>query len=97
MGLIVASNIAVHVATEVCTEGSCSSGYENVKSFDKTIYRILSMESDMKTLKVPTTLNSEWERFLDTAIKKASSQPYDINFDNMDTYLGTIGVTNGIC
>jgi len=97
MGLIVVSSIPVHTATVVCTEGSSSSGYEDAKSFDKTIYRILNMESDMTTLKAPTTINSEWERFLDTAIKKTALQPYDTNFDTMDTYLGTIGVTNGIC
>lgn len=99
MGLITETTpvYILHTQNRICTDGSTSSGYEDIHSFDKTIYRLLSMQSDMKTVQLPTVIKDEWDRFLDTATKKTAGNAYDINFEHMNEYLGSLGVTNGIC
>lgn len=86
-----------HTQNMVCTEGISSSGYGDVHSFDKTVYRMLSMQSDMQTIQLPTVLKDEWDRFLDTATKKTAGTAYDANFEYMNEYLGSLGVTDGVC
>lgn len=81
----------------VCTDGSTSSGIEDSKSFDKTLYRVFSMQDDMKTLQEPVRTRNEFELFLQYAIAKTDGQPYDSRFNQLDEYLGSIGVSNVIC
>jgi hypothetical protein len=97
MGLVQESAPSVHTQIRVATDGSSSSNAEDGVSFDKSIYRILSMQDDMKTLQAPIRIRSEFDRFLDDAIKKTNIIAYNIAFDSINSYLGTIGVTNGIC
>jgi hypothetical protein len=87
----------IHTQLRIATDGSSSSNAEDSISFDKSIYRVFSMQDDMKTLQVPTRIRSEFDRFLDDAIKKTNGTAYNVAFDSVDSYLGTIGVTNGIC
>jgi hypothetical protein len=97
MGLIQVPTPSVHTQIRVATDGSSSSNDEDSISFDKSIYRILSMQDDMKILKAPIRVRNEFDRFLDDAIKKTNGATYNVAFDSMSSYLGTIGVTNGIC
>ena len=91
------TSITVHVPVVVCTDGGTSSDYEATKSFDKTIYRVLSMQNDMKTLEYPERVMNEFESFIEQATLKTNGLEYNTAFDSLDEYLGTIGVTNGIC
>jgi membrane protease subunit (stomatin/prohibitin family) len=86
-----------HTQLRVATDGSSSSNSEDSISFDKSIYRILSMQDDMKVLQVPTRIRSEFDRFLYDAINKTNRVAYNSSFDSLDEYIGTIGVTNGVC
>jgi hypothetical protein len=97
MGLVQVPAYNLHTQLRVETDGSSSSNAEDSISFDKSIYRVFSMQDDMKTLQVPTRIRSEFDRFLDDAIKKTNGTAYNVAFDSVDSYLGTIGVTNGIC
>ena len=95
MGLIT-ETIPVHVpASRVCTDGSSSSGYEETGSFDRTIYRVLSMQDDMKTLVEPIRARNEFDLFIQYAEAKTDGTLSDTNFDSLDEFLGNIGVTNG--
>jgi hypothetical protein len=96
MGLIV-ETIPVHVpASRVCTDGSSSSNYEETGSFDMSIYRILSMQNDMKTIEYPIKVCNEFDLYLQYA-----EDNYDgivnVNFDSLDEYLGTIGIITEMC
>ena len=97
MGLVVPDVIPVHTQLRVCTEGGTSSGYDDTASFDKSIYRLLSMQDDMKTIVLPTIQKNEWDLFLTQAHLKTAGLVYNTAFDSLNEYLGTIGVTNGIC
>lgn len=97
MGLVV-EVIPQHVPDgRVCTDGSSSSMDEDTVSLDKSIYRIFSMQSDMKTLTLPAAARNEFELFVIEASKKTDLEAYNPAFDSLDTYIGTIGVSNGIC
>ena len=98
MGLVpVDTSITVHVPVVVCTDGGTSSDYEATKSFDKTIYRVLSMQEDMKTIEYPGRVMNEFDSFIEQATLKDAGLEYNTAFDSLDEYLGTIGVTDGIC
>ena len=87
----------IHVQNAVCTESSSSSPFETTGAFDSTIYRLLSMRDAMKTLMYPTRLRTEFDRFLEAAVNKTNNVGYNVAFDNLDEYLGSLGVSNGIC
>ena len=97
MGLVTPTIVVKHSATRVCTDGSSSSDYTSGNSFDKSIYRLLSMQDDMKTLMYPDRVKSEFDSFIEQATLKDAGLVYNTAFDSLDEYLGTIGVTNGIC
>lgn len=97
MGLVVNAPIAPVTFTRVCTDGSSSSTGKDTGSFDKSLYRMFSMQDDMKTLNTPARTRSEFDLYLEYAIKKTNSDPYDSSFDNLDSYLGSLGLTNEIC
>lgn len=80
----------------ICTDGSSSSRDEEVGSIDKTLYRILSMQDDMKTVVKPIRARNEFELFLLEASNKTDSLEYNSAFDSLDEYLGNVGVTHGI-
>ena len=94
---IVDATITTRSSVRVCTSGGTSSKYESRKSFDKTIYRVLSMQSDMKTIVYPDRVMNEFDSFIEQAALKTAGLEYNTAFDSLDEYLGTIGVTNGIC
>lgn len=96
MGLITTPT-TLHTPKHVCTDGSSSSSWEDILSFDKSIYRVFSMQDDMKTLHIPPRIKTEFDRFLDESIKKTNNVGYNTAFDSLNEYLGTIGVANGIC
>lgn len=97
MGLIT-ETITTHVPVgRVCTDGSSSSTFEDVGSFDRTIYRVFSMQDDMKILNEPVRTRNEFDLFVTYAVGKTNGTLSDTNFDSLNDYLGTIGVTNGIC
>lgn len=96
MGLIIETN-PVHVpGRRVCTDGSSSSNYEETGSFDMSIYRVFSMQDDMKVLDYPVRVRNEFELFLQYAEAKTIGVT-NTSFDSLDTYLGTIGITNEMC
>lgn len=82
----------------ICTESSSSSSFENEKVIDSTIYRVLSVRSNMATLSYPDRVRTEFDRFIEAASAKTAGTSYNPAFDSLDEYMGTIGVTNGwIC
>lgn len=96
MGLITEVTYTLHIPTKVCTDGSSSSPYEEILSFDKTIYRMFSRQDDMKTLGYPARVRSEFDLFIQYAEAKTLGT-VDTNFDILDAYLGSIGVTVEYC
>ena len=95
MGLVV-TTYTQHVPSQrVCTDGSSSSNYEETGSFDRSIYRIFSMQDDMKTLVYPDRVRSEFDLFLQYAQAKTLGA-VDVSFNSLDTYLGSIGVNDAI-
>ena len=97
MGLVTKTYVQHTPGSRVCTEGSSSSNYEEGQSFDKTIYRIFSMQDDMKTYSFNGRVRNEFEQFISDAISKTEMLGYNTAFDSLDEYLGTLGVTRGIC
>lgn len=96
--VVVDTAITDHIPSgRVCTDGSSSSTPEDSGAFDKSIYRVFSMQDDMKVLTYNGRPRNEFEQFLDAAVKKTSGLEYNTTFDSLDAYMGTIGVTNGIC
>lgn len=96
MGLIVETPV-IHVpAGRVCTDGGSSSNYEETGSFDMSIYRVFSMQDDMKTLVYPRKVKNEFDLFLQYAEAKTLGA-VNASYDALDEYLGTIGITNTMC
>lgn len=97
MGLVT-QTYTQHVPSQrVCTDGSSSSNYEETGSFDRSIYRIFSMQDDMKTLPAFVRARNEFDLFLQYAEAKTAGGPANANFDSLDLFLGSIGVTINIC
>lgn len=92
MGLVVITHPQHVPSQRVCTDGSSSSNYEKTGSADATIYRILSMQDDMKTLQMPVRVKNEFELFLQYAEAKTLGA-IDPWFDSLDAFLGQIGIT----
>ena len=109
MGLIIGSNNVItiipvtavypHVTIQkrVCTDSTSSSGNQDSSSFDRTLYRVFSMQDDMKTLQYPSRVRNEFELFIEYATKKTNGEMYDSRFDQLDAYLGSLGVSNVVC
>ena len=93
---IVTEEIPQHKQTIVCTEGSGSSLWNETGSMDMSIYRIFSMQDDMKVLTEPVRTRNEFDLFLQYAEAKTLGA-VDTKYDSLDEYLGTIGVTNEMC
>ena len=86
----------LHVQTKVCTDGSSSSPWEELGSFDKSIYNLFSKQDDMKSIQYPSRVKSEFDLYMQYAQAKTIGS-IDVSFNSFDEYLGSIGVTNGIC
>lgn len=86
-----------HIPSRVCTDGSSSSMNEDTQSFDRTLYRVFSMRDDMKVLTFDGIPRNEFELFLRDAESKTALLPYSAAFNQLDLYLGSLGVTNEIC
>lgn len=94
---VVDDSTVVHVpAGRVCTDGGSSSNYEETGSFDMSIYRVFSMQDDMKTLVYPRKVKNEFDLFLQYAEAKTLGA-VNASYDALDEYLGTIGITNTMC
>lgn len=87
---------SVHAQTRVCTDGSSSSSWEETGSFDKSIYNLFSKQDDMKSIQYPSRVRSEFDLYMQYAQAKTIGG-VDVSFNSFDEYLGSIGVTNGIC
>lgn len=83
--------------SRVCTDGSSSSNYEETGSFDRSIYRVFSMQDDMKTLPAFIRAKNEFDLFIQYAEAKTAGGPANSYFDSLDLFLGTVGVTINIC
>ena len=90
------SNTIYVVDGRICTQGSSSSAYSRHFSFDKTIYNVLSMRDDMKIITYPDSIKNEFDLFLQYAEAKTNGA-VDTDFDLLDEYLGSIGITKTIC
>jgi len=94
---LISSNISSISVVRVCTDGSSSSSITDSVSIDKTVYRVLSMQDDMKVLQEPVRVRNEFDLFIEYAEKKTAGNVYDSGFDQLDAHLGTIGVSNEMC
>jgi len=97
MGLVVTTHTQHVPGQRVCTDGSSSSNYEETGSFDRSIYRIFSMQDDMKTLPAFVRARNEFDLFIQYAEAKTAGGPANTSFDSLDLFLGSIGVTINIC
>lgn len=87
-----------HVPSQrVCTDGSSSSNYEETGSFDKSLYRIFSMQDDMKTLPALGRVRNEFDLYIQYAEAKTAGGPADAYFDSLDLFLGSVGLTINMC
>ena len=66
MGLI-QRTVPIHNPNKVHTDGSSSSPVEEIKSFDMTIYRVLSSWGNMKILEYPERVQNEFDIFIQKA------------------------------
>lgn len=87
MGLI-QRTVPVHNPNKVHTDGSSSSPVEEVKSFDMTIYRVLSSWDNMRVLEYPERIQNEFDIFLKKA-EEHQAGIVDPDFVAMNEYLGT--------
>lgn len=76
----------------VFTNNASSDLFTDVNAFDTSIYRILSMQDDMKTVAIQGQVNSEFELFLKYAEEKTLGTNVGAGFDALDSYLGSLGV-----
>lgn len=76
----------------VLTANSSSDVYSDINAFDDSIYRILSMQDDMKTVSIQGQVSNEFELFLKYAEDLTAGLPVGANFVAFNNYLGTIGV-----
>ena len=76
----------------VLTNNTSSELFTNENAFDTSIYRILSMQDDMKTVAIQGQVNSEFELFLKYAEEKTLGSNVGAGFDALDSYLGSLGV-----
>ena len=88
-------NIPVHSQEIVCTEGSGSSLWNETGSLDMSIYRIFSMQDDMKTISYPDRIKNEFDLFIQYGDKKTKGELVTSEFNEFDAFLGKIGVEDG--
>ena len=91
MAVIVTETIPEIQLGTVLTDGSTSSTYKDLHSFDNTIYRRLSMRSSMSVLTYPTQANNEFDLFVQKAVAHELGE-VDAGFINANNYLGSLGV-----
>ena len=76
---------------------SDSSLFDNNSVFDCTTYNCLSRLEEMKTLVYPDRVKSEFDLYIKYAEEKTNGVVHNNGFDLFDNYLGSIGVSDGIC
>lgn len=89
MGLI-EKPVPVHTQGVVFTDSSSSNTYSEGVTIDKTLHRILSMQEEMKTYSLPPRIRNEFELFIQTACDKTDGKPYDLAFERINNYLGSL-------
>jgi len=85
-----------HSQDEVCTDGSTSSEVIAIGSFDKTIYRKLSSQEEMKVVELPERIKNEWDLFLVNATDYANGSTVE-GFTAINDYLGSLGLDKTVC
>lgn len=74
------------------TSNTSSDLFSDVNSFDTSIYRILSMQDDMKTVAIQGTISNEFELFLKYATDLSLGNQMSEGFIAFNNYLGSLGV-----
>lgn len=90
------TDYATHSQDEVCTDGSTSSEVIAIGSFDKTIYRKLSSQEEMKVVELPERIKNEWDLFLINATEYANGSTVE-GFTAINDYLGSLGLDKTVC
>jgi len=93
---LVNSTTSLHNQDTVCSDGSTSSEALNVGLFDKTIYRRLSSQEDMKVVELPERIRNEFDLFLQDATDYANGSTVE-GFTALNDYLGSLGLTKDVC
>lgn len=85
------NSIAVVVQTGYkFTSNTSSDLFSDVDAFDTSIYRILSMQDDMKTVAIRGVVSDEFEMFLKYAEDLTSGKSVSEGFVSINTYLGSL-------
>jgi len=94
---IVTDALTVHTATRICNDSGSTIPYNIQTAFDKSIYHILSMQNDMKTVAAKSRVTNEWDKFLVECEKLHAGETVSDDFLALNEYLGNIGVLYGVC
>lgn len=76
----------------VFTENSSSDVFNKPSVVDASIYRILSMQNDMKTYTIGGKLNNEFSLFMSMGNKLTAGTLNNTSFVAFNNYLGSLGV-----
>lgn len=76
----------------IFTDNSSSDLYTSEDVFDRTIYRKLSMQDNMKTVDVPVRVTNEFDVFLNECEKLTNNETVSDNFIAFNNYLGSLGI-----
>lgn len=76
----------------IFTDNSSSDLYTEHNVFDNSIYRILSMQNNMKTYMLHNKPRNEFDVFLVEGEKLTSSGIASSNFIALNEYLGSLGI-----
>lgn len=90
--LIAGSTVAPAAQPYTLTRNSSSDLYSDIDSFDDSIYRILSMQDDMKTVSIQGKVSNEFELFLSYGEQLTAGHEMSPEFVAFDSYLGSLGV-----
>lgn len=93
-GTYIENNYVVPIATieRVFSNNTSSDVFSDVNSFDTSIYRILSMQDDMKTYTIKGLISDEFELFMQYAEDMTKGLSVTDGFIAMNEYLGSLGV-----
>lgn len=86
------SSVTVVNTGYVFTNNTSSDIFSDITAFDTSIYRILSMQDDMKTVYISGMVSNEFELFLQYAEDLTVGNPTNEGFISINTYLGSLGV-----
>lgn len=90
--LVTGNTVAPVTQPYTLTRNSSSDLYSDMNAFDDSIYRILSMQDDMKTIAIQGKVSSEFELFLQYGERLTAGETMSQEFVAFNTYLGSLGV-----